>query len=226
MGYSALARDHQWQSQKARNLAIEPGGLTDCELLGLLIESTADKLDGSAIAADLFMRFGSLAEILTARPTTLLNTAQDEQTACFLVMLHTMFVRALQSHAIKRPALQNIEDLYSYLHASMDNLVSEEVRLIFLSSQMLVIKEEIVSIGTVSSAPIYPREIVRRSLELGASAIIIVHNHPSGVSQPSSHDISATRRVVEACMLFDLVVIDHIIIAREGHFSFKSNGYL
>lgn len=136
-------------------------------------------------------------------------------------MLHV-----LREEALKAPILSTCEALIDYLFADMAHLPAERLRVLFLDSKNRLLRDEMVSEGSVNEAPIYPREIMRRALEVGATALILAHNHPSGDAQPSEGDIRSTRRVAEAAQALDIRIHDHVIVARSGWSSFRMLGLI
>jgi DNA repair protein RadC len=122
---------------------------------------------------------------------------------------------------MQRPVLQSWSQLIEYCHASMAYSSNEAFRVLFLDKKNLLIADEVQQEGTVDHTPVYPREVIKRALELSACAIVLVHNHPSGDPTPSRADIEMTRRIVEAAENLGIVVHDHVIIGRNGHASFK-----
>jgi len=126
----------------------------------------------------------------------------------------------------ERPVISTSKQLLDYLQADMTNLINERFRVLFLTSQNELMADDLVWEGTVGEAPAYPREIVKRALEVGATGIILVHNHPSGNHQPSQGDVDATRRIAEAALIMGICLHDHIVISRAGWSSFRRLGLL
>jgi DNA repair protein RadC len=141
-------------------------------------------------------------------------------------MVREVMLHVLREEALKAPILSTSEALIDYLFADMAYLPAERLRVLFLNSRNRLLRDEMVSEGSVNEAPIYPREIMRRALEVGATALILAHNHPSGDSQPSEGDIRATRRVAEAAQGLDIRIHDHVIVARSGWSSFRMLGLI
>ena len=125
-----------------------------------------------------------------------------------------------------RPIISTSKQLLDYLRADMANLINERFRVLFLTSQNELIADDLVWEGTVGEAPAYPREVVKRALEVGATGIILVHNHPSGSHQPSQGDVDATRRIADAALMMGICVHDHIVVSRAGWSSFRRLGLL
>jgi DNA repair protein RadC len=143
-----------------------------------------------------------------------------------LKFVEAVALRSLRTAALDRPVLSGWQALTDYLHAAMAHRVTEEFRVIFLNNRNVMIRDEAMGQGTVNQAPVYPREIVKRALELGASGLVLVHNHPSGDPQPSRDDITMTKAVIEAGRHLGLVVHDHVIIGRGGHVSMRAQGLI
>ena len=125
-----------------------------------------------------------------------------------------------------RPVISTSQQLLDYLRADMANSITERFRALFLTSQNELLADDLVWEGTVGEAPSYPREVVKRALETGATGIILVHNHPSGNHQPSKGDVDATRRIAEAALIMGICVHDHIVVSRSGWSSFRRLGLL
>lgn len=141
-------------------------------------------------------------------------------------MVRHVMLHVLRAEAAKAPVLGTSEGLIDYLFADMAYLPVERLRVLFLNSKNRLLSDELVSDGSVNEAPFYPREIMRRALEVGATALILAHNHPSGDPQPSDADIRATRRVAEAGRALDIRLHDHVIVARSGWSSLRMLGLI
>lgn len=146
--------------------------------------------------------------------------------ARFLGKVQAGLLHCLRLPMARRPVVSTSKQLLDYLRADMANLIHERFRVLFLSSQNELIDDDLVWEGTVGEAPAYPREVVKRALEVGATGIILVHNHPSGSPKPSQGDVDATRRIAEAARMMGICLHDHIIISRAGWASFRIMGYL
>lgn len=131
-------------------------------------------------------------------------------------------LQVLRPEALRGPVLSNSRELLDYLSAEMAHLPSEQLRVLFLNAQNRLLADETVSLGTARETPIYPREVIRRALELGATALILAHNHPSGDPQPSAGDVAATRRLREVGDILDIELHDHLVIARSGCASMRA----
>ena len=179
-------------------------------------------------AARLIAEFGSLPAVLAAGPAALGRCLGEggEAVAAFLST-----VRGAQLHALRReleagPLLPTSAALLDYLHADLAWTADEEFRVLYLNSRNRLLRDETVARGTPNEVTVHPRAIVKRALELSATALILVHNHPSGSAEPSQSDIQTTARIVRAARTLDIVVHDHIIVARSGWRSFRQSGLL
>lgn len=135
-------------------------------------------------------------------------------------------MRSLRSEILDRPLLSTSSELITYLKFAMSRSEVEEVRVLCLNGANRLIRDEVIAIGTVNEAPVYPREIIKRALACGATALILVHNHPSGDPTPSSADIAVTQRLVRACREIDIAVHDHLIITQTSWTSLRREGLL
>lgn len=144
----------------------------------------------------------------------------------YLRTLRSAMLHALRREALDGPVLGNSKAVMDYLFAAMAHEPVEQLRILFLNTKNRLLLDETVAEGSVNVAPIYPREIVRRSLEVGATALILAHNHPSGDPRPSSEDIRVTRLIAAASGALDIRLHDHVIIARSGWISLRAAGYL
>ena len=178
--------------------------------------------DTKAMAKALLKRFGSLPEVLGATEQQLAEIPGMGPIACSQIKLvSVMAARMLRSDLAKRPILGSWSQVIDYCRAAMAFEPSEQFRLLFLDKKNVLIADEVQGRGTVDHTPVYPREVVRRALELSASALILVHNHPSGDPTPSRADIDMTRTIVETAQPLGITVHDHIIIGKKGHASLK-----
>lgn len=141
-------------------------------------------------------------------------------------MVRGVMLHVLREEAQQTPILTDSQALIDYLFAQMAHLPAERLRVLFLNSRNWLLQDEVMVEGSVNEVPIYPREIMRRALEVGATALILAHNHPSGDPAPSKGDIKATQRVAEAAQTLDIQIHDHVILARGGWISFKRLGLL
>jgi DNA repair protein RadC len=201
--------------------------MPDYELLELTLFAALPRRDTKPLAKTLLARFGSFAEVIAAPRARLLEVkGVGESVANHLKIVEAAAHRLAKTRIINRPALSSWTALLDYCTAAMARSQNEEFRVLFLDRKNVLIADEVQNRGTVDHTPVYPREIIKRALELSASAIILVHNHPSGDPTPSKADIAMTREVAGAAKALGITVHDHLVIGRGGHASFKSLGLL
>jgi len=221
--------DHHGHRKRLRRRFLDggPGALHDYELIELLLFPSLPRRDVKPLAKRLIKRFGSFADVITARPEDLMTeTGLGESGAVALKAVEAAAVRLTRAQVIDRPVLGSWVQVFDYLQASMGHAKIEQFRLLFLDRKNKLITDELQQQGTVDHTPLYPREVVKRALELGATGIILVHNHPSGDPAPSAADIAMTREVRDVGAKLGLALHDHIIVSRGRHASFKALGLL
>ncbi|MBY4607195.1 DNA repair protein RadC [Rhizobium sp. 9T] len=196
--------------------------LADYEILELLLFRLIPRRDTKPIAKALIDRFGSLSGVFGA-PAALLTEVKGvgENVALDLKLISTVAHRTLKSEIRSKQVLSSWSSVIQYCHAAMAHETREQFRILFLDKRNVLIADEVQGRGTVDHTPVYPREVVKRALELSATAIILVHNHPSGDPTPSRADIDMTKVIIEAAKALDITVHDHIIIGKDGHVSLK-----
>lgn len=199
---------------------------SDIALLSELFDAAGCGAASSDIAGRLLGETGALAEALATTATDWARLGLPQEARRALVALRAALVAALRRPIETRPCLASNRDLIDYLHADMAYDRIERFRVLFLNNRNVLIRDEVMSEGSVQVAPVFPREVVKRALDLGASALVLVHNHTSGDPQPSGDDIAITRELAAAAGLFDISVHDHLIIGRQGHVSLGQLGYL
>ncbi len=208
-------------------MADEGAVLPDYELLELLLFHSIPRQDVKPLAKTLIQRFGSLGGVLAASPERLAEQPSiKESTVVLLKVVRQAAMRLGREEVIERSVLTSWDALLTYCRATMADEDTERFRVLFLNRKNVLIADEIQQKGTVDHTPVYPREVVKRALELGATALILVHNHPSGDSEPSRADVDMTRAVRDACSGVGVVLHDHVIVSKAGHVSFKSMGLL
>ncbi len=201
--------------------------MADYELLELFLFNSIPRRDVKPIAKDLLATFGNLAEVCAA-PINRLTDIKGigEKTAVDLKLLHAASVRMGRESLLGRPVLSSWTALLDYCRSAMQYETKEQFRVLFLDRKNRLIADEVLGRGTIDRAPVYPREIIRRALELDSTAIILTHNHPSGDPTPSHSDIVMTEDVIKAAKAVNIVVHDHLIIGRENVASFKTLGLM
>lgn len=197
-------------------------GLADYELLELILFRSIPRRDVKPLAKELIRRFGSFAETIAAPVPRLLEISGiGEATAIDLKLTEAAARRYAKGEIVKRPVLSSWSSVIEYCRTAMAFNAVEEFRVLFLDKRNQLIADEVQNRGTVDHAPVYPREVVRRALELSATALILVHNHPSGDPTPSYADVAMTREVMEVASSLGISVHDHLIVGRNGHASLK-----
>jgi DNA repair protein RadC len=204
-----------------------PDALHDHELVEYLLALAIPRRDTKPLAKKLIARFGSLGALLSAEPEAIAKAADlSESAVAALKIAEASALRLLRSQIDNRPVLGSWQALLDYLRADMAFQPIERVRVLYLNSKNMLIRDEALSEGSVDEAAVYVREIVRRALECHATALILVHNHPSGDPQPSQQDIRLTREIIEATRHIKVAVHDHIIIGSRGHSSMRAMGLI
>ncbi|WP_256364159.1 DNA repair protein RadC [Brevundimonas sp. LM2] len=200
--------------------------MDDPTLLALLLTRGSSCDDPHQMARVLFERFGSLAAIVSADLPELARVGVGPVGLTDLKLMRILCERLARCEAARRPVISSWSALLSYIRIALAEESREQFRALFLDRRNQLIRDEMVAFGTVDHAPVYPREVVRRALDLSASALILVHNHPSGDPEPSRADITMTRTVADAAKLFDIQVHDHLIVGRDGTASLRTLGPL
>ncbi len=201
--------------------------LADYELLELLLFMAIPRKDVKPLAKDLIKIFGSYKNVLNASHEKLAAfNGLSETSAITLKSVQAAAQRLMKQEIINMPVLNSWARLIDYCTATMAHEKREFFRILFLNKKNELIADEVQGQGTVDHTPVYVREVARRSLELGATALILVHNHPSGDATPSQEDIEMTREIVDALEPLSVIVHDHLIISKNGHTSFRSQGLI
>lgn len=211
---------------RARFREAGGGALADYELLELILFQAIPRRDVKPLAKSLIERFGSFAGVVGASRTTLEDAGLGETTVDALKAIQEASIRVTREHAQSRPVFGSGQAVIDYCRAKLAHADTEEFHVLFLDRKNGLLKAEPQARGTVDHAPVYPREVVKRALELGASALILVHNHPSGDPSPSKADVEMTREVARAAAALGIAVHDHLIIGRSGHASLKALGLI
>ena len=201
--------------------------LADYEVLEYLLFAAIKQGDTKPVAKALLERFGSLSGVLNADPAALQRVkGVGETSAAALKSVALAARRMARSEVMQKPVLGSWQSLLDYLAIDMAHLTVERVRVLYLDAKNRLIDDHHAAEGSVDEAAIHPREVIRRAMDLGASALILVHNHPSGSPEPSRADIQITQRIAEAGRLLGVTLHDHVIIGREGHVSLRAKGLI
>ena len=222
---------HHGAGHRARLRArlLHGGGeaLADYEVLEYLLMTAIPRRDVKPLAKALIARFGSLAGVFNADAKALALHPGMGETSAAAVKIVALAARRLARTGVQdQPVLASWQALIDYLTIDMAHLNHERVRVLYLDTRNRLILDHLVSEGSIDEAAIHPREVVRKALDSGASALILVHNHPSGSPEPSRADVQITQRIAEAGRLLGIVVHDHVIIGRQGHVSLKAKGLI
>lgn len=198
----------------------------DLDVLAAVLARTLSPVASRAVAANMISAFGGLAGVAAADESALRRAGLEAVAVADLGQVRALSSAMARAEACLRPVLSSWTALTTYLRTDLAHAPREQFRVLYLDRRNILMKDEWRADGTVDHAPVYPREVVRRALELSACALILVHNHPSGDPSPSSADIEMTRQIVDAARLFDLTVHDHVIVGREGTASFRALGLI
>ncbi len=213
---------------RVRERVLKAGieSLPDYELLELLLFYAIDRIDTKPLAKRLLERFGTLGDVFAAEPAQLREFEIDQRTLVMFRAVRESGRRLAERKVKDMPVLTNWQQLLDYCHAALAHEKTEQFRILFLDRKNVLIADEIQQRGTIDHTPVYPREVVKRALDLGAAALILVHNHPSGDPKPSRDDIEMTREIRKASEALGIAIHDHLVIGRKGHASFRSLGLL
>jgi DNA repair protein RadC len=219
------ASGHRARLRK-RLLDAGPEGFHDYELIEFLLTLTIPRVDTKPLAKRLIHDFGGIGPLLSADADTLRREGLTDPTIAALKIAQASALRLLEARVEGRPVLASWEAVGDYLHAAMAHSRVEEVRILFLNAKNVLIANEALWQGSVDEASVHVREVIARAIALGATALIIVHNHPSGDPTPSSQDIRLTRDLVEAGRHMKVTVHDHIIVGAQGRTSLRAMGLI
>ncbi len=221
--------EHTGHRQRLRNRFLASGGerMPDYELLEMVLFAAIPRGDVKPLAKRLLKRFGNFADTIAAPPEALSEVqGMGEAGVAALKVVEAAAQRLGQEAIIDNPVLSSWDRLIEYCRMRLGRAEREHFRILFLNRKNVLIADEEQQRGTIDHTPVYPREVVKRALQLGASAIIMLHNHPSGDPEPSRGDIDMTREIKETAERLGILLHDHIIITKTGHSSFKSMGLL
>ncbi len=219
------ASGHRSRLRK-RLLDAGPQGFHDYELIEYLLTLTIPRVDTKPLAKRLLHDFGGIGPLLSASADTLRREGITDATIAALKIAEATALRLLEARIERQPVLSSWDALGDYLHAAMAHRHVEEVRILFLNAKNVLIANEALWKGSVDEASVHVREVIARAIALGATALIIVHNHPSGDPAPSQQDIRLTRDLVEAGRHMKVTVHDHVIVGVNGRSSMRAMGLI
>lgn len=225
----AAAHDGVGHRARLRQKLADSGGdaLHDHELIEYLLALAIPRRDTKPLAKALLREFGGIGGLMTADWQAIARVpGMGDTSIAAIKIVHATLLRMLQGQVAEKPVLASWQALLDYLRADMAFLPVERVRVLHLNSRNMLIRDEHMGDGSIDQAAIYTREVIRRAIDLGSSALILVHNHPSGSPEPSRQDIEITRQISEAGKRLNIAVHDHIIIGSQGHSSLRSMGLL
>lgn len=212
---------------RKRLLAGGPDALLDHELVEYLLALAIPRRDTKPLAKKLLREFGSLNGLFSADAEAIARSGGLGETGvAALKIVHAAALRVLSEPVRCQPILGSWQALLDYLRADLAGLTVERVRVLHLNSRNMLIRDELMAEGSIDQAVVHVREVIRRAMDFGAAAIILVHNHPSGDPSPSRADIQLTKQIAEAGRLLGIAVHDHIIIGANGHSSLRAAGLL
>ncbi|WP_257550088.1 DNA repair protein RadC [Sphingopyxis sp. DBS4] len=222
------APDHAGHRARLRTRLLgEPESMADYELVEYLLALAIPRRDTKPLAKALLREFGSLAQLISADPDVLRRVdGMGDSAVAALKIVQASSLRMLKGALHDKPLLSSWDALLDWLRADMGPIDIERVRVLYLNSRNMLIRDEVASEGSIDQSAIYVREVVKRALELGAAAIILVHNHPSGNAEPSRQDIAITRDIAEAAGKLGIVLHDHIIVGGSDYRSLRAMGLI
>jgi DNA repair protein RadC len=230
MGFDEAAKPHYLGHRERLRKRFRDGGpdaLPDYELLELVLFRAMLRRDTKPLAKAILARFGSFAEAMNAPDDLLLEVpGLGDAAVTEIKLVRAAALRLMQGEVLERPLLGSWKQVLDYCRAAMGFEAKEQFRILFLDKRNQMIADEVQQEGTVDHTPVYVREVVKRALELSATAIVLVHNHPSGDPTPSRADIEMTKQIVAAAKPLGVVVHDHIIVGKQGHASFRGLGLI
>ncbi|WP_299139703.1 DNA repair protein RadC [uncultured Tateyamaria sp.] len=203
------------------------GAVPDYELLELVLFRAIPRQDVKPLAHTLMAEFGDFNRVVSAQPDRLRSIkGVGDAVICELKIIEASAQRLARARVMNKQVISSWDALVDYCHTTMAHRETEQFRVLFLDRKNVLIADEEQGKGTVDHVPVYPREVAKRALELNASALILVHNHPSGDPTPSQSDIDMTAQMEMACAALGLTLHDHLIVGKSRELSFKSEGYL
>ncbi|MFV0320897.1 MAG: RadC family protein [Alphaproteobacteria bacterium] len=229
MAEKAKTPSHIGHRARLRQRFLKGGAnaLADYEILEFILFSAYPRKDVKPIAKTLIKHFGGLSAVLNADAANLKDVDGVGDAAIAQIKItQTAALHMLKEKHTKKPILSNWLSLMDYLRVAMGHLNTEQFRVLFLNAKNELIADEIMQEGTINATPVYPREIIHRALKLGATALIMVHNHPSGDTKPSQSDIDITNQIIAVAEPLSIRIHDHIIVGKSETGSLKSMGYI
>ncbi|NBO19328.1 MAG: JAB domain-containing protein [Proteobacteria bacterium] len=212
---------------RERFLTAGPEALADYELLEMILFPAKPMGDVKPMAKALLAKFGSFSALLNAAPPEMMQVEGVNEAAVVAIKVaKAASARLLREEIAERPVVNSWDKLINYCRVHIGNNKEEEFHVLFLNSKLELLLSERQQKGTVNHTPVYPREVVKRALEVGASSMILVHNHPSGDVRPSRADVEVTGQIVMAARALGIEVHDHVIIGAKKHYSFRAEGLL
>jgi DNA repair protein RadC len=224
-----VPNDAAGHRSRLRGRLLGNGGeaLQDYELVEYLLALAIPRRDTKPLAKALLREFGSIGGLLSADAEALLRVeGVGETAASALKIVQAAALRMLRSEILDKPVLASWQALIDYLRADMGHVAIERVRVLHLNAKNMLIRDEVMSEGSIDQATVHVREVIRRAIDLGASGIILVHNHPSGDPSPSRADINLTREIIDAGKRLNITVHDHVIVGATGHSSLRALGLI
>jgi len=206
---------------RARFMEAGAQALADYEMLELVLFRAVPRRDVKPLAKDLLLKFGSFAEVISASAERLKQEGLGEAAVIELKVVQAAAQRLARGEVKKRTAMSSGTAVIDYVRTAQAFAEKEQFRILFLDKKNQLIADEVQQEGTVDHTPVYPREVVKRALELSATALILVHNHPSGDPTPSQADVEMTRQVAQVARTLGIQVLDHVIVGKDGHASLK-----
>jgi DNA repair protein RadC len=222
-------RHYHGHRERVRQRVLKGDGahLADYELLEVLLCAFIPRIDVKPIAKDLLARFGTVSGVMAAPAERLMEIkGVGESAAAYMRVTHLLLQRAAADEVKDRPVISNWAALLNYVRLALRHETAEQARVLYLDRKNKLIADEVAGRGTVDHAPVYPREIAKRALELAASSIILVHNHPSGDPTPSKADIDLTRDIIKALSALDIKLHDHLVVGASDTVSMKAKGLI
>jgi DNA repair protein RadC len=213
------------QRLRDKLIASKQGTLPDYEVMEILLGLALPRRDTKPLAKNLITRFGSFSKVVASSPELLKQVeGVSESVIATMRLAQEIGIRMVREQVMTQPILSSWMALLDYCRATMGHITTEQFRVLYLDKKNMVMADELQESGTVDQVVVYPREILKRALLHDASAVLLVHNHPSGNVTPSKADIELTKIIIHTLATISITVHDHVIIGPRGHYSFKSNG--